>query len=130
MRTARRLLAAVLFVAALVIGWRFADANQAPVSIYYLIGDVAGLPLWGVLLAAFAAGFALAGAVGLYHAARLSLTARRWRKAAGRLEGEIHQLRNLPLAAQPESAPRSSAGAGPLATSNAAGPLEPNARSR
>jgi uncharacterized integral membrane protein len=110
MRTVRRLLALVVFVAALVLGWRFADANLEPVSVHYLLGAIDGVPLWTALGAAFALGFALMGLVTLYQMARLSLTARRWRKAAQGLEKELHQLRNLPLAA-PDAPVRGSAGA-------------------
>ena len=46
MRTFRRLLALVVFVAALVLGWRFADANLEPVSVHYLLGAIDGVPLW------------------------------------------------------------------------------------
>lgn len=122
MRTVRRLLALVVFVAALVLGWRFADANLEPVSVHYLMGAIDGVPLWTALGAAFGLGFALMGLVALYQMARLSLTARRWRKAAQGLEKELHQLRNLPLAA-PEVAARGSAGA------PAPGALDPVARS-
>jgi uncharacterized membrane protein YciS (DUF1049 family) len=134
MRTVRRLLAAVLFVAALVAGWRFANANQAPVGVDYLLGAVDGLPLWAVLVAAFGLGFALAGVLGLYQTVRLSLVARRWRKMANGLEREIHELRNLPLAAQQEGTPRGSAGMQPPERAGgavaAAVALEPTSRSR
>ena len=124
MRTVRRLLALVVFVAALVLGWRFAAANLAPVSVHYLFGAIEAVPLWGALLAAFGAGFAVAGLGGLYQMARLSLTARRWRKVAHGLEEELHQLRNLPLAAPGDAPPRGSAGAPAPAA------LEPVARGR
>lgn len=97
MRTFRRLLALAVFVAALILGWRFAGANLQPVSIHYLLG-AKDLPLWAALGVAFGLGFAIAGLGGLYQMARLSLTARRWRKAVRGLEAEVHQLRNLPLA--------------------------------
>jgi hypothetical protein len=99
MRTLRRLLAAALFVSALVFGWRFASANPEPVAVSLpLVGAIATHPLWLVLVGAFAVGFAVAAVVGLYQAARLSLLARRWRRVASGLEAELHQLRNLPLA--------------------------------
>ena len=98
MRTFRRLLALAVFVAALILGWRFADANLEPVSIHYLVGALDGVPLWAALGGAFGLGFTIAGLAGLYQMARLSLTARRWRKAVRGLEAELHQLRNLPLA--------------------------------
>jgi len=112
MRTFRRLLALVVFVAALVLGWRFADVNLAPVSVHYLVGAIEGVPLWAALAASFGLGFAVAALGGLYQMARLSLTARRWRKVSQGLEKELHQLRNLPLAAPSDAPPaRGSAGA-------------------
>lgn len=111
MRTFRRLLALVAFVAALVLGWRFAGANLAPVSVDYLLGAAEGVPLWLALVAAFAVGLALSGLAGLFQMARLGLTARRWRKVAHGLEAELHQLRNLPLAAPSDAPTRGSAGA-------------------
>jgi uncharacterized integral membrane protein len=123
MRTFRRVLALAVFVAALVLGWRFAGANLEPVRIQYLLGTSGELPLWGALVASFGVGFALAGLLGLYQMARLSLTARRWRKVAHGLEAELHQLRNLPLAAPGDASARGSAGA------PAPPALEPPARS-
>jgi uncharacterized integral membrane protein len=112
MRTLRRLLVLAVFVALLVLGWRFAAANLEPVRVHYLAGVVEAAPLWAALLVAFAIGFALAGLAGLYQMARLSLTSRRWRKVARGLEAELHQLRNLPLAASEPAPPRA---AGPAA---------------
>ncbi len=94
----RRLLGAALFVAALVVGWRFAGENSTPVTVRYLIGEFAEVSLWVVLLGAFAVGVAVAGMVGLYHVAKLKLVARRYRKSARHLEAEVKQLRNQPLA--------------------------------
>jgi uncharacterized integral membrane protein len=117
MRMVRRLLGLALFVAALVIGWKFAHRNPDAVHVDLLFAQLSGQPLWQVLVAAFSAGAVCAGVVGLYHAARLRLTARRYRRAATALEAEIHELRNLPLAARPEGASRGSAGGPPaLAT--------------
>jgi uncharacterized integral membrane protein len=113
MRMVRRLLGLALFVAALVIGWSFAHRNPDAVRVDLLLAQPAGQPLWLVLVAAFAAGALCAGLIGFYHAARLRLTARRYRRAAAGLEAEIHQLRNLPLAAQQEGAARGSAGGAP-----------------
>jgi uncharacterized integral membrane protein len=122
MRTVRRLLALVVFVAALVLGWRFADANLAPVEVSYFFGSFE-LPLWAALASATGLGAVLVGVLALYQMARLSLTARRWRKAAQGLEKELHQLRNLPLAASSDALARGSAGA------PAPGALEPATRS-
>jgi hypothetical protein len=106
MRTVRRLVAAALFAAALVIGWRFAQRNAQGVGVDVLFAQLPAQPLWLVLILAFGLGALGAGLIGLYQGARLGLTARRWRRTAERLELEIHQLRNLPLAGQPEAAPR------------------------
>jgi len=109
MRMVRRLLGLALFLAALVGGWRFASRNPAPVHVDYLVGTL-DEPLWLVLAAAFGAGALAASLFGLYHSARLSLVARRYRRIAAGLEGEIHQLRNLPLATLQEGAARGSSG--------------------
>lgn len=120
MRSVRRLIAVAIFVAALVVGWRFANANLEPVSVHYLLGAIDGIPLWAALVASFAAGAVVVGLGALVPLARLALTARRWRKVARGLEGELHQLRNLPLVSPSDSAVRGSAGA-PLA--GAQGPV-------
>jgi uncharacterized integral membrane protein len=101
MRTVRRLLVAALFVGALVIGWTFAHRNPEPVQVDLLVAPLAAQPLWRIVVGAFAAGAVLAGAIGIWQAMRLSLTARRWRKVAARLETELHQLRTLPLEGAP-----------------------------
>ncbi len=94
----RRLLAAALFVAALVVGWWFAGENSTPVTVHYLIGEIAEVSLWVVLLGAFAVGAAVAGTVALYHIAKLKLVTRRYRKSAKHLEAEVQRLRNHTLA--------------------------------
>ncbi len=98
MRVVRRLLVVALFVAALVLGWRFARANSAAVTVDYLVGQLGDVSLWAALLGAFAAGAATAAGIGLYQVAKLQLVRRRYRKAIRGLEAEVHQLRNLPLA--------------------------------
>ena len=101
MRILRRLLLAALFLAALVIGWSFAHRNPEPVRVDLLVVPIVAQPLWRVVVGAFAAGAALASLLAGWQAIRLSLTARRWRKVAARLETEVHQLRNLPLEGTP-----------------------------
>jgi uncharacterized integral membrane protein len=98
MRVVRRLLVVALFVAALVLGWWFARANSAAVTVDYLVGRLGDVSLWAALLGAFAAGAAVAGGIGLYQVAKLQLVRRRYRKTVRGLESEVHQLRNLPLA--------------------------------
>ena len=122
MRMALRLFWAVSFVGVLVFGWWFAAANAALVPISYVFGELAPAPLWVALVAAFAAGAAAGGLVGAYQALKRGLVMRRYRKTLRGLESELHQLRNLPLAAHEptslgagerlESAPRSARGRG------------------
>ena len=108
----RRLVWIAFFVATLVFGWTFAHRNALPVRVDYLLGTLEE-PGWVVELASFLlGGIAAALLLGL-HAARLGLAARRYRKLASGLEGELHQLRNLPLAAPDEVAARGGAGRNP-----------------
>jgi hypothetical protein len=109
MRAMRRVLAVVAFVGLLVAGWRFAAEHPQPVQIHYLVGQSRELALWTALLGAFAAGGALVGGLAAYQLARLAMLARRYRRAAARLELELHELRNLPLA--PEAPAAADAGA-------------------
>lgn len=106
----RRLVWIALFAAMLVFGWTFAKRNAEPVHIDYLIGtlDDAG---WLIVLGTFLLGGLVASALLGLQAARLALTARRYRKLASGLEQEIHQLRNLPLAT-PDEVPARRGGAG------------------
>jgi uncharacterized integral membrane protein len=104
MRAVRRVAALLAFAGLFWAAWRFVQDNQAPVPI-----DLPGLrtllvPIWGALLGAFATGVALAALALLVPLARSRLVARRYRREVGGLEAEIHQLRNLPLAAEGETA--------------------------
>lgn len=98
MQWVRRALALAVFVGVLIVGWRFAAENATPVRVHYVAGVVEGMALWRVLLAAFALGLVPSGSVLLYLVVKNRLVTRRYRKALGGLEAEIHQLRNLPLA--------------------------------
>lgn len=102
MRWVRRPIGVAVVVAVLVGGWRLAAENAAHVPVDYLLG-VVQLPLWQALLSSFLAGFLLAGAGGLWFGVRARLIQRRYRKAVGGLESELHQLRNLPLAPETSS---------------------------
>jgi hypothetical protein len=97
MRVVRRLLWVALAALVLVVGWRFASQNGAPVTIDLIVMRVAEASLWVGLVSAFGLGAICAGLGALYEITRLGLLARRYRKAVVRLESEIHQLRNLPL---------------------------------
>lgn len=99
----RRLLLAVLFVALLVGGWRFADHNAATVTVGYVVGEFEEVSLWLALLAAFAAGFALAALYWSFQLTRANMVTRRYRRAVAGLEAEVHELRNLPLVSEDEA---------------------------
>ena len=101
MRTLRRLLVVGVFAALFYATWQFVRGNAQEVSLELVLLRLS-LPLWAALLAAFALGALSAGASLAYELAKKSFAARRYRKEMAGLESEIHQLRNLPLAA-PES---------------------------
>ena len=108
----RRLVWIAFFVATLVFGWSFAHRNAGPVHVDYLFGALEE-PGWVVELATFLLGAVVAALLMGLHAARLALAARRYRKLANGLEEELHQLRNLPLAAPDEANARGGAGRNP-----------------
>ena len=112
MRAARRVLGVAVFVALLVAGWRFAAGHPQPVQIDYWVGSTGEVALWVALLWAFAAGALAVGALALYQLVRLGLLARRYRKAIAKLEVEVHELRNLPLAPESPEAPELAPGLG------------------
>lgn len=97
MRWVRRLLVLAVFVGLFWAIWHFAKENATVVAISYVFGVVEA-PVWQALLATFAAGFGLAAIGWSFFVVRARMVQRRYRKAVGGLEAEIHQLRNLPLA--------------------------------
>lgn len=98
MRALRRVLGVAAFVGLLVVGWSFAAEHPQPVRLHYWIGETAEVALWAALLGAFGIGAALVGALAGWQLLRVGMLARRYRKAAAKLEVEVHELRNLPLA--------------------------------
>ncbi len=100
MRIARRVLWVAITAGIVVAGVAFVRRNGAPAPIDLGVTAFPDLPLWQGLLGAFAAGAALVGLGALWQLARLGLLARRYRRTVARLESEIHQLRNLPLATE------------------------------
>lgn len=116
MRMLRRLLVVGIFAALFYAAWRFVNGNGTPTSVDLVFFDLHEIPLWSALLGSFGLGALCAGASLVYELAKKSFAARRYRKELAGLESEIHQLRNLPLAA-PDSnggpAPPSRAAAGP-----------------
>ena len=103
MRWTRRLLGLGLVVATWWVGWQFVAENQQPVSVHYVAGQAAEIALWKAILVSFGAGAGSVALFTLWNSARNGLAARRYRKALGGLESEIHQLRNLPLAPDPDA---------------------------
>jgi len=101
MHWVRRLLGAAIVVAAVLGIVKLASINDAIVAVRYIWG-VVDLPLWQGLLGAFVAGFALASAGWMWSGLRSTLVQRRYRKAVGKLESQVHELRNLPLAPDAE----------------------------
>jgi hypothetical protein len=116
MRWIRRLLGLSLLLGTWWVGWQFVTGNQQPVSVDYVVGHAPEVALWKVVLASFGCGAGLVALYTLWTSARSGLAARRYRKALGGLESEIHQLRNLPLAPDPD-VPVSPAAAVPRARS-------------
>src|SRR5215468_3214740 len=99
MRMLRRLLVAGIFAALFYAAWRFVHGNNVPTDLDLVLLTLHQVPLWSALLGAFGLGALSAGASLLYELAKRSFAARRYRKELAGLESEIHQLRNLPLAA-------------------------------
>lgn len=104
MQIVRRLLGIALFVAVLMLGWNFAAEHSGSVTIRLPFAPELDVTLWAALLTAFGLGVGLTGIVAMLRATHQGLVAHRYRKMIRDLEAEIHQLRNLPLAAD-ESAP-------------------------
>jgi hypothetical protein len=101
MRWVRRWIGVALIAVLLVGGWSLKAENAENVAVSFLFGEVQ-LELWEAMLLAFGAGFVLAGAGWLWSGLRARVVERRYRKAVGGLEAEIHQLRNLLLATNPD----------------------------
>jgi len=97
MRLSRWLGGSALFVGALVFGWRFRTSNETQVPVDFLVGALPPTPVWKILCASCLLGAVVATLACVFQLARLSLTARRYRRALGQLEAELHELRTLPL---------------------------------
>jgi uncharacterized integral membrane protein len=97
MKTVRRLLTLALFAGAFAVAYQFGK-NAEPLAVSLFGWTTPPAPAWLVLALAFGLGAAVASGLWLFQVIRLSLLARRYRKATRALESEVHQLRNLPLA--------------------------------
>ncbi len=110
MRQLRWLTAVALFAALFGLSFSFVLDNGQRVVLDLPLVQPLRPPLWAALAGAFFAGALGASAGLLFQVAKKTLAARRWEKRAAGLESEIHQLRNLPLAANdPLLAPESPA---------------------
>ncbi|MDJ0785953.1 MAG: lipopolysaccharide assembly protein LapA domain-containing protein [Myxococcota bacterium] len=101
MKMLKRLLALAVFLAAVWAAIEFRDRNLDPMVVHLLVWQTPPIAVWVVVVVAFLAGALGASLLLLLRVTRSNLTARRYRKAANKLESEVHQLRNLPLAAEP-----------------------------
>ena len=106
----RRALLALLFVAVLIGGWRFAAENDGQVTVSYLAGQTPSVALWLALLVAFGLGAVVVGLLALLSLARAGLLARRYRRTVAGLEAEVHQLRNQPLVDENPTLPEEALG--------------------
>ena len=100
----RRVLLLLLGVAVLVLGATIGYVNAQPIAFDYLFG-VWQVPLAGLLIAAFAAGVALALLAAAARILSLRMELRRLRQRIDGHEIELRNLRQLPLNADAGSAP-------------------------
>jgi hypothetical protein len=105
MQTLRRLLALALFAGLFFVIWRFASTNATEIPVDLLLYRAPAVPIWVALLISFGVGALAAGLSLSYEVIKKNLVARRYRRAVRSLEAEIHQLRNLPLAAADSTLP-------------------------
>ena len=103
MRWLVRILQIAVLAALLIGGWLFAAENGEPVQVNYVLGQTGDIRLWQALLCAFVLGALGVGSFTLLASLRHGLVQRRYRKLVGGLESELHQLRNLPLAPDPQA---------------------------
>ena len=98
MRIVRWVLAVALFAGLFYASWEFVARNSEPMGVHYVAGEIVDVARWLVLTVCFLGGATAMGLVFVYQQVKSGLVARRYRRTVARLEAEIHQLRNLPLA--------------------------------
>lgn len=125
MQTLRKLLSFAVVFALVAGAVVFAIENQTPVPVHYLVGRAEEQPLWWVTGLAFLLGAVVAWVVSLWLISRAKLAERRHRKQAERLEAEVHELRNLPLATD-RQAPTVAVGAGSIPSASNPSPSPPS----
>lgn len=109
MKMVRRLVTLALLAGAFVVAYQFGK-NAEPVAVSLFGWSTPPAPAWLVLALAFGIGLLVASVLWLFQVIRLSLLGRRYRKELAALERELHQLRNLPLAADEGAALAAAAG--------------------
>lgn len=72
-------------------------ANGDRVTVHLLVGSIADVPLWAVLLGSFLTGGGVVAGVLTWPYLRLRLRVRSQARQITRLEQEVHGLRTLPL---------------------------------
>jgi uncharacterized membrane protein YciS (DUF1049 family) len=86
-----------LFIGLLWTGWSFRAGNAAPITLDLIWIRVPDVELWRVILVSIAMGAILAGTILGLAWMRVRLLNHRYRRAIGRLESELHEMRSLPL---------------------------------
>ena len=100
MKTVRRLLTLALFAGAFVVAYQFGQERGAASSVSLFRWSTPPAPAWLVLALAFALGLAGGGVpLALPGDPRSRCSRAATGRSRGALEAEVHQLRNLPLAA-------------------------------
>lgn len=86
-----------LFVAMLWLGWSFRAGNTTSIDLDLIWIRFPNVELWWVILVAIGIGAVVSTLLVGFAFLRSRLLNRRYRRAIGRLESELHELRSLPL---------------------------------
>ena len=110
MQTFRILLVLAVLLGLGWIAWSFRTGNAGVIDLDLVWVRLPGIAVWQALLVALSLGVGL-GAIAVGFAwLRQRILNRRYRRAIERLEGEIHELRSLPVSGNPGAAPEGAAG--------------------
>ncbi|MCR9097944.1 MAG: LapA family protein [bacterium] len=114
----------VIFVCVNAVLWMFYAANTAVVTVDLLGLGVIEVTVWKLTLSCFALGAVVVLLMAGFFGLRGGELRRRYRKTIRRLEGELHQLRSLPLSTDrepPVAAETAAGGDGPKAAAGGQG---------
>lgn len=89
--------ALVLFSAMLWLGWSLRAANTTAIDLDLIWVRFPDVEIWRAILVSIGVGAATAALLVGFAWLRGRLLNRRYRRAIGRLESELHELRSLPL---------------------------------